>query len=57
MRWQECKIMCDAARADGLDVNQATVNRFYRRFREYYEGRLARGYLIRCTGIREIKKG
>lgn len=51
VRWQECKIMCQAARFQGLDVTQAQVNRFYQRFRAWYEGRLTLSYLIRCTGI------
>lgn len=56
-RWQDCKVMSDAARFAGLDAKPELVNRHYARFCQWYEGRLATGYLIRVTGIQRINKG
>jgi hypothetical protein len=55
LRWQECKIMCQAARAAGMNVTPERVNRSYKRFREWYEGRLALGYLLKVTGLKLVE--
>lgn len=54
LRWQRCKDISQSARFIGLDASPEFVNRHYRRFIDWYEGRLARGYLIRTTGVRKI---
>lgn len=56
-RWQECKLISQSARFVGLDASPELVNKYYNRFRQWYEGRLATGYLIKITGVQSTKKG
>jgi len=52
-RWQECRIMSEALHAQNVAASQIAVNRYYKRCRDWYEGRLALGYLLRTTGLRQ----
>lgn len=53
-RWGRCEAIARRARERGFDVTPHRVNRSFRQFVAWDEGRLATGYLIRSTGIKRI---
>ena len=50
-RWDHCERIAEEARRQGLDASAEFVNRHYPRFRQWSEGHLATGYLMRLTGV------
>lgn len=51
-RHAECQVIAEHAQEQGLDVTVAYVNMHFRRFKQWHEGNLATGYLMRLTGVR-----
>lgn len=47
--------MADTLRKSGVNATTQQVNRYYKRCREWYMGRLALGYLLRVTGLQPQK--
>jgi hypothetical protein len=54
-RRRQCVVIARRARDKGLDADPARINRQFRIWLRWYEGRLATGYLIKATGVRRIK--
>ncbi len=50
-----CEQIAERARARGLDVNLARVQRNYLWWLRWYTGAISTGYLMRATGVRSIR--
>jgi hypothetical protein len=50
------RLITNKAQHFRLDVTVETVNRHYTWFRRWYDGEIAKGYLIERTGIKQIPR-
>jgi len=55
-RWTDCQRIAKIARDKGLNATPKMVNHRYDVWRQWAEGRLATGYLMRMTGVKRIKR-
>lgn len=55
-RRAECEVIAEHARDEGLNTTPAHVNMHFRRYRQWHEGNLATGYLMKLTGVRRLEQ-
>lgn len=56
MRYKRCQDISTIARFVGLDATPEKVNRNLTYWERWSQGRLATGYLMRITGVRQIQR-